>query len=251
MLIAGNWKMNTEANSAVELTHEVMQQASEASPVLVAICPPDPLLVLVNRSLKESRVRLGAQNMHWADSGAFTGETSSSMLQSVGCHYVILGHSERRQYFAETDQEVSKKVKKAIQSGLIPIICVGEKLDQRKSGKEQEVVAHQVKYALEGITVKSSNAVVIAYEPVWAIGTGETATPEQAQEMHLFIRGLVEKQFGNSLAAGIHILYGGSMNPTNAKDLLSQRDVNGGLIGGASLKPDSFGQIIQVAKEVS
>ena len=168
----------------------------------------------------------------------------------MGCHYVILGHSERRQHFGETDSGVSSKVKKAVQTGLVPIICVGERLNQRKAGKEQQVVATQVKHALEGLKVQSSNSIVIAYEPVWAIGTGETATPEQAQDMHRFIRTLVRQQFGEKIAADLHILYGGSMKPSNAKELLSQEDVDGGLIGGASLKSEVFGQIIHTAQEV-
>ncbi len=252
MLIAGNWKMNTDAISSVELARGVVQHIrGDSSQVNVAVCPPTPSLFLVGHCLEGSGIRLGAQNMYWADSGAFTGEASANMLLSVGCHYVILGHSERRQYFGETDQGVSRKAKQAINSGLVPIICVGERLVHRKSGKEQDIVAHQVNRAIEGVSLKSSNSLVIAYEPVWAIGTGETATPQQAQEMHAFIRGLVQKKFGSSLASGIHILYGGSMNPSNANDLLSQDDVNGGLIGGASLKPELFGQIVQSAQEVS
>jgi len=251
MLVAGNWKMNSDAVSSIGLAQDIVLQTIVTPSVTVALCPPDPLLYFVSRRLSSSRVRLGAQNMYWAESGAFTGETSAKILLSVGCHYVILGHSERRQHFGETDQGVSRKVKMAVKSGLVPIICVGERLEQRKSGKEKEVVAQQVKHALEGLSINSYNAFVIAYEPVWAIGTGETATPEQAQDMHAFIRGLVQDQYGNPLAAGIHILYGGSMNPSNAKDLLSQEDVNGGLIGGASLNADQFGQILKVAHEVS
>ena len=250
MFIAGNWKMNTDAVSAVELARGIVQETVDSPSVTVAICPPSPLLSRVADVLKGSRVRLGAQNMYWAESGAFTGELSSQMLLSLGCHYVILGHSERRQHFGETDAGVNSKVKRAIKTGLIPIICVGERLDQRKSGREQEVVATQVRFALEGIQVKAPNSIVIAYEPVWAIGTGETATPDQAQQMHAFIRSLVRQLFGDTIASKINILYGGSMNPSNAKELLSQPDVNGGLIGGASLKADAFGKIIQAAQLV-
>lgn len=250
MLIAGNWKMNTDADSAVELAQGVVQESNHAGAVKIAVCPPSPLLSGVGAALNGSRVRLGAQNMYWTDQGAYTGEVSARMLLSVGCHYVILGHSERRQHFGETDSGVSSKVKKAVQTGLVPIICVGERLNQRKAGKEQQVVATQVKHALEGLKVQSSNSIVIAYEPVWAIGTGETATPEQAQDMHRFIRTLVRQQFGEKIAADLHILYGGSMKPSNAKELLSQEDVDGGLIGGASLKSEVFGQIIHTAQEV-
>ncbi len=250
MLIAGNWKMNTDADSAVELAQGVVQESNHAGAVKIAVCPPSPLLSGVGAALNGSRVRLGAQNMYWTDQGAYTGEVSARMLLSVGCHYVILGHSERRQHFGETDSGVSSKVKKAVQTGLVPIICVGERLNQRKAGKEQQVVATQVKHALEGLKVQSSNSIVIAYEPVWAIGTGETATPEQAQDMHRFIRTLVRQQFGEKIAADLHILYGGSMKPSNAKELLSQGDVGGGLIGGASLKSEVFGQIIHTAQEV-
>ncbi len=251
MFIAGNWKMNTDALSAVELAQGVVQQSRDAKGVRVAVCPPGPLLSTVGAALAGSRVHLGAQNMYWADSGAFTGEVSAQMLISVGCHYVILGHSERRQHFGETDAGVSSKVQQAVKSGLIPVICVGERLNERRAGREQEVVATQVKHALEGLRVQTPKALVIAYEPVWAIGTGETATPEQAQQMHTFIRMLVRKQFGDRIADGLHILYGGSMKPSNAKELLSQSDVDGGLIGGASLQSDIFGQIIQAAKDLA
>ena len=242
--------MNTNANSAVDLARGVVQESSNAVEVKVAICPPSPFLSSVGVALEGSRVRLGAQNMYWADNGAYTGEISAKMLRSVGCHYVILGHSERRQHFGETDSGVSSKVKKAVQVGLIPIICVGERLSQRKARKEQQVVATQVKHAIEGLTIQSPSSLVIAYEPIWAIGTGETATPQQVQEMHRFIRSLATKQFGQRITSDLHILYGGSMKPSNAKELLSQEDVDGGLIGGASLKSDVFGQIIHVAQEL-
>lgn len=242
--------MNTDASSAVELARKVVQESQTAPKVNVAVCPPAPFLESVGTVLDQSWVRLGAQNMHWADQGAFTGEVSAHMLRSAGCHYVILGHSERRQHFGENDPEISRKAKKAVSAGLIPIICVGERLSQRKAGREREVVAEQVKYALEGLKIQSVNALVIAYEPIWAIGTGETATPDQAQKMHILIRSLIGQQFGQKIANGTHILYGGSMNPSNAEELLSQDDVDGGLIGGASLKSDSFGQIIHAAQKL-
>ena len=250
MLIAGNWKMNTNAGSAEELARGVVQESKGAGSVNIAVCPPSLFLSGVGAALAGSHVRLGAQNMYWVDEGAYTGEISAQMLLSVGCHYVILGHSERRQYFGETDSDVSSKVKQAVTSGLVPIICVGEHLNERKSGKEEQVVATQVQHALEGVMIKSPTEIVIAYEPIWAIGTGETATPQQAQQMHRFIRSLVSQQFGDTIAQDLHILYGGSMNPANAKELLSQEDVDGGLIGGASLKPDVFGQIIHAAQQL-
>ncbi len=242
--------MNTNAGSAEELARGVVQESKGAGSVNIAVCPPGLFLSGVGAALAGSHVRLGAQNMYWVDEGAYTGEISAQMLLSVGCHYVILGHSERRQYFGETDSDVSSKVKQAVTSGLVPIICVGEHLNERKSGKEEQVVATQVQHALEGVMIKSPTAIVIAYEPIWAIGTGETATPQQAQQMHRFIRSLVSQQFGDTIAQDLHILYGGSMNPANAKELLSQEDVDGGLIGGASLKPDVFGQIIHAAQQL-
>ncbi len=242
--------MNTNAGSAEELARGVVQESKGAGSVNIAVCPPSLFLSGVGAALAGSHVRLGAQNMYWVDEGAYTGEISAQMLLSVGCHYVILGHSERRQYFGETDSDVSSKVKQAVTSGLVPIICVGEHLNERKSGKEEQVVATQVQHALEGVMIKSPTEIVIAYEPIWAIGTGETATPQQAQQMHRFIRSLVSQQFGDTIAQDLHILYGGSMNPANAKELLSQEDVDGGLIGGASLKPDVFGQIIHAAQQL-
>lgn len=242
--------MNTDASSCVELARGVVQESENAGVVRVTVCPPNVFLSNVVKVLDGTRVSLGAQNMHALGSGAYTGEVSGEMLRSLGCRYVILGHSERRQYFGETDAEVSRKVTKAIKLKLVPIVCVGENLDQRRAGRERVVVAAQVKYALEGLTLSSSNALVIAYEPVWAIGTGETASPAQAQDMHALIRTLVRQQFGEKIASGLHILYGGSMKPANAKDLLSENDVDGGLIGGASLQANVFGQIIQAAQEV-
>ncbi len=250
MLIAGNWKMNTDASSCVDLARGVVRESENAGVVRVTICPPNVFLSNVVKVLDGTRVSLGAQNMHALGSGAYTGEVSGEMLRSLGCRYVILGHSERRQYFGETDAEVSRKVTKAIKLKLVPIVCVGENLDQRRAGRERVVVAAQVKYALEGLTLSSSNALVIAYEPVWAIGTGETASPAQAQDMHALIRTLVRQQFGEKIASGLHILYGGSMKPANAKDLLGEKDVDGGLIGGASLQANVFGQIIQAAQEI-
>ncbi|MEM1093299.1 MAG: triose-phosphate isomerase [Bacteroidota bacterium] len=247
MLVAGNWKMNTDLAEATALASALAQALPGEPPVDVAVCPPAISLDAVFNALRGSGVRVGAQNMHAADSGAYTGEVSAAMLKSVGCHYVILGHSERRQYFGETDASVNAKTKQALANGLVPIVCVGEVLDERKAGREETVVETQVNGALDGVALTSADQLVIAYEPVWAIGTGEVATPDQAQAMHAFIRQLLAARYGEALAAGIHILYGGSMKPGNAADLCAQPDVDGGLVGGASLKADSFAAIISVA----
>jgi triosephosphate isomerase (TIM) len=252
MLIAGNWKMNTDLGSATKLAEDVVREVrSDSDGVDVAVCPPYISLDAVGVTLRGTRIRLGAQNMHQEADGAFTGEVSAAMLKSAGCTYVILGHSERRQYFDETDESVAAKVKAAMQSGLVPILCVGETLDERKAGKETEVVMQQMSVALDGLQLTSAGDLVIAYEPVWAIGTGETATPEQAQEMHAFIRSLLSDRFGGTLAGDVHILYGGSMKPSNAEELLSQQDVDGGLIGGASLKAADFAAIVSAARQVT
>lgn len=251
MLIAGNWKMNTDLASAVELAREVVKRSGDAADdVAVAVCPPFVSLGAVADVVSGSAIRLGAQNMHEALEGAYTGEISAPMLRSAGCDYVILGHSERRQYFGETDELVNKKIGVAREHGLIPIVCVGETLEERRGNREEEVVRRQVSSALEGVSLSSASELVVAYEPVWAIGTGETATPDQAQQIHAFIRGLLRDQFGD-LARDIHILYGGSMKPSNAEELLNQRDVDGGLIGGASLKGADFGAIIDAARQVT
>lgn len=249
MLIAGNWKMNTDASSAVSLAEAIGREVGDDGGVDIAVCPPFITLDSVSVTLRGTAVRLGAQNMHQELEGAFTGEISAPMLKSVRCHYVILGHSERRQYFGETDESVNRKARVAMEHDLVPIVCVGETLEERKSGREQDVVRRQVTDALRGIEVGDPSDLVIAYEPVWAIGTGETASPQQAQDMHAFIRQLLQDQYG-SVAADIQILYGGSMKPANAEELLGQRDVDGGLIGGASLKAADFVAIIRSAQKI-
>lgn len=248
MLIAGNWKMNTDLAAAAQLAQDVVAAVGDPGAVHVAVCPPFISLDAVFGALRGSEVRLGAQNMHAADAGAYTGEVAAPMLRSVGCHYVILGHSERRQYFGETDAGVNAKVKQALTHGLIPIVCVGEVLDERKAGREREVVQTQLTGALDGVSAEAQ--FVIAYEPVWAIGTGETATPAQAQDMHAFIRSLLAAQFGAAFASDVPVLYGGSMKPANASSLLIQQDVDGGLIGGAALKADAFAAIVRAAKAI-
>ena len=248
MLIAGNWKMNTDRAAAVRLAEGVVAQVGAPGDVQVAVCPPFISLDAVAGALRGAAVRLGAQNMHAETEGAYTGEVSAPMLRSVGCHYVILGHSERRQYFGETDEAVNQKVHQAMAHDLVPIVCVGETLDEREAGREQEVVRAQVRQALQEVTLDDPARLVLAYEPVWAIGTGKTATPEQAQEMHAFIRSLLQEPFGEA-AAAVQLLYGGSMKPANAAELLQQPDVDGGLIGGASLKPGDFAAIVQAARD--
>jgi triosephosphate isomerase len=249
MLIAGNWKMNTDAGEARALAEGVVRAVGDAGSVGVAVCPPATSLAVVHPVLDGSAVRLGAQNMHQADSGAYTGEVSASMLRSVGCRYVIIGHSERRQYFGETDESVNAKVRQALANGLEPIICVGETLEERDAGRQNEVVGRQVVAALEGVASGDAARLVVAYEPVWAIGTGRTASPDQAEAMHGHIRDLLRGVFGGS-GDGIEILYGGSMKPANAVELLARQNVDGGLIGGASLKPDDFAAIVAAAKQV-
>lgn len=251
MLIAGNWKMNTDLDGAVDLATGVVDQVDESYDVQVAVCPPFISLEAVSEELDGSPVALGAQTMHHEDYGAYTGAISAPMLASVNCSHVILGHSERRQYFAETDADVNRQVQQAVAYDLIPIICVGESLEQRKAGKAQEVVRQQVSKALEGVTFESADQLVIAYEPIWAIGTGETATPEQAQEMHKAIRSWLGDLTGLESEPAVHILYGGSMKPHNADALLSQPDIDGGLIGGASLTAEDFGAIIDVASDIA
>ncbi|MDX1429222.1 MAG: triose-phosphate isomerase [Rhodothermales bacterium] len=247
MLIAGNWKMNTDVSSATELARNIVESLNEHETVAVAVCPPAINLADVARAIDGSSVHLGAQNMHFEDSGAFTGEVSADMLTAVGCRYVIIGHSERRQYFAETDESVNLKVRQATRRELIPIVCVGEHLGERQGGMARNVVSRQLSRGLEEVEITSGKDLVIAYEPVWAIGTGHTATPEQAQEMHADIRRLLTDQFGAETARQIKILYGGSMKPDNADELLRQPDVDGGLIGGASLRAESFISIIESA----
>lgn len=245
MLIAGNWKMNTDLAAARSLAQRVAGVIGEAGNVQVAVCPPFISLAAVGEALGGSSVRLGAQQMHEAESGAYTGEISAAMLRSVGCDYVILGHSERRAYFGETDAGVNAKTKAALAAGLVPIVCVGETLEERKSGEVETVVGRQLRGALGSVELRGSN-VVVAYEPVWAIGTGEVATPEQAQAVHAFIREELAALDGD--ASGTTILYGGSMKPGNADDLLAQKDVDGGLIGGASLKAESFAELVEIAQ---
>lgn len=243
IIIAGNWKMNKTIPEAVELARGIVQKAGKLSSPKVLICPPYIALSEVSKQLAGSNIELGGQNMYFEESGAYTGEIGPAMLLTSGCRFVILGHSERREYFAETDQIVNRKVRLALSCGLIPIICVGEQLDQREDGKTEEVIGTQLDGALENLGDDDFKKIVIAYEPVWAIGTGKTATPEMANEVHRFIRGRL-KTNGGDIANEISILYGGSVKGDNAAGLMSQEDIDGALVGGASLKLDDFVKII-------
>ncbi|NQT53064.1 triose-phosphate isomerase [bacterium] len=243
LLIAGNWKMNTDLREAIQLATALKRQLAEAEDVDLAVFPPAPFLADVCEVLQDTAIEVGGQNLHHEPKGAFTGEMSAAMLVSVGCKRVLVGHSERRQYFGETDASCNQKLRAAIAAGLRPILCVGEVLEERKAGRQEEVVKTQVLGGLEGFSVEDMGAVTVAYEPVWAIGTGETATPEQANSMHGFIRGLLAERFGVDVAQTTRILYGGSMKPENSKALASEPDIDGGLIGGASLVAEKFAAI--------
>lgn len=254
MLIAGNWKMHTDLAAARVLARNIAEAVEERGDTLadisLAVCPPFISLDAVSGVLEDTPVEVGAQNMHFADEGAYTGEVSAPMLHSVGCRYVILGHSERRQYFGEDDELVNKKVRQAIDHKLIPIICVGETKAQRDAGDAEDVVRAQVRGALKEVDVEGGDQIVIAYEPVWAIGTGDTATPLQAQAMHTFVEGVLTRMYGEEIGSGVNVLYGGSMKPHNARSLLEQPNIDGGLIGGASLRADDFLGIADAAVEV-
>ena len=242
-IIAGNWKMNKTPKETVELINQLKPLVAQAK-CDVVVCPQAVCLSAAAEALKGSNIKLGAQNVHWARSGAFTGEISADMLKELDVEYVIIGHSERREYFGETDEGVNKRALFALSNGLIPIICVGESLEQREQGITADVVSRQVKAALNGFTPENVEDTVIAYEPIWAIGTGKTATSEQANEVIRQIRDVVKELFGEKTAEKIRIQYGGSMNPKNASELMSMPDIDGGLIGGASLKAEDFAAVV-------
>jgi len=244
-IIAGNWKMNNNSAESVELVSQLKEMISGAKEVEVVVAPPYTALSSVATAIRGSTIALSSQNIFWEEKGAFTGEISPAMLKDVGCQYAIIGHSERRQYFGETNETVNKRLKAALGASLTPIVCIGETLEEREADKTLTVIEQQVKVGLAGISSGEMEKVVIAYEPVWAIGTGKTATPEQAQEVHQFIRGILAQVFGEGVAEGIRILYGGSVKPDNVDQLMSQKDIDGALVGGASLKADSFARIIQ------
>ncbi|MDZ7344672.1 MAG: triose-phosphate isomerase [candidate division KSB1 bacterium] len=250
MFVAGNWKMYTTPAEAAALIKALKVKVINVQKVEMAVCPPFTNLTVVAELLKGTAIKLGAQNLYWEEEGAYTGEISAKMLRGVGCEYVIIGHSERRQYFGETEATVNRRLKRALASGLKPIVCVGETLPQRQAGETERVVETQVHGAFVDISPADFSNVIIAYEPVWAIGTGVNATPEQAQEVHTFLRRLVEKIYNRELSAACCIQYGGSVKPANAAALMRQPDVDGALVGGASLQAESFAAIIKAAEDV-
>ena len=246
-IIAGNWKMNKTVAEAVDLAAAIKLDLASCSSVDVVLCPPFTAIKAVSDVISETLINVGAQNMSSEENGAYTGEISHAMLKELFVRYVILGHSERREYYRETDYWINRKVLKALEKNLRPILCVGEKLEQREAGETEKVVEVQVREGLKDVPPDAYTELVIAYEPVWAIGTGKTATSAQAQEVHAFIRGIVQDLAGEDAANTVRIQYGGSMKPENAAELLSQPDIDGGLIGGASLDAASFAAIVKAA----
>jgi len=244
-IIAGNWKMHKTVVEAKTLVGELKKAVGGVIDPVVLVCPPFTALTEVALVLKDSEIQIGGQNMHEADSGAFTGEISAEMLLTSGCSYVILGHSERRALFSETDKLVNTKGRKALDAGLIPIVCVGETLNQREDGVTEKVIEEQISGSLDSFSESDIMKTVIAYEPVWAIGTGKVATPEQAEEIHVFIRKLLAQKYGGETAEEITILYGGSVKSSNAVGLFEKKNIDGALIGGASLKADEFAAIVK------
>ncbi|MEO0096632.1 MAG: triose-phosphate isomerase [candidate division WOR-3 bacterium] len=244
VFIGGNWKMNFNHLEGKEFVEKLLQSIRNIEEKEIVIFPPFTTLFTVSEVIKNNKIKLGAQNIHWEDKGAFTGEISPQFLIALGCEYVIIGHSERRKYFFETDELINKKIKKALSSGLKPIFCIGENLEERKAGKTLTVIENQLKNGLKDI--KELKGMVIAYEPVWAIGTGINALPTQASEVHSFIRDFILKNYGKEVSENLRIIYGGSVNKDNIKDLLKEKEIDGALIGGASIKLDEFVQIVNL-----
>ena len=242
-IIAGNWKMNKLPNETISFFEEFVPLVKDTKNEVV-ICAPYTDLFYAILSAQNTNIKIGAQNMHWEENGAYTGEVSPQMLKSIGVEYVIIGHSERRQYFAETDETVNKKLKAAHNVGLKPIVCVGESLEQRESGNAKEIVTKQVKMGLKDLTNEQIASTIVAYEPIWAIGTGKTATKEDANETIKWIREEIGNMYGKENADKVIIQYGGSVKSSNAKELFEMSDIDGGLVGGASLKPDEFSKIV-------
>ena len=244
-LIAGNWKMYKTGSQAIEMVRALKPLVADVRDVEIMIAPPFTALAQVAAEVEGTPIALGAQNMHWESEGAFTGEIAPNMLKAAGCRYVILGHSERRQYFGETDQSVNRKLRSALSNGLIPVFCIGESEAQREAGETFSVLDKQVENGLEDFVLKELQPLIVAYEPVWAIGTGKTATTDQAQEVHAHLRQWFDRRFGGPFAEGLRILYGGSVKPANVKELMGMPDVDGALVGGASLDPQSFSQLVR------
>ncbi|HHY13862.1 MAG: triose-phosphate isomerase [Clostridium sp.] len=246
-IIAGNWKMNNNIKDTQELLKGIKKAALDES-VEVVVCPPYISLYEASKILDSTKIGIGAQNMHWEDKGAYTGEISPFMLKEIGCKYIIIGHSERRQYFGETDEMVNLKVKSALDNQMVPIICVGEDMEQREKGQTVVVVSEQVKKGISGLTPKQALSIVIAYEPIWAIGTGMSSKGEDANKVAQFIRDIIKDLFGERISEKVRILYGGSVNPNNIKEYMSQSDIDGALVGGASLKADDFIELVNYKK---
>ena len=246
-VIAGNWKMNMLPNETIQFIEDLAPLVKDTEHEVI-LCVPYTDLFYALLTAQNTNIKIGAQNMHFAESGAYTGEVSGKMLKSINVEYVIIGHSERRQYFNETDETVNKKVKAAFENGLKPIVCVGETLEQREAGKVEEIITNQTKLALDGLTNEQVQNTIIAYEPIWAIGTGKTATKEDANDAVKSIRKKIAEIYGQNVADGVIIQYGGSVKSSNAKELFSMSDIDGALVGGASLKADEFSKIVEFEK---
>ena len=247
-IIAGNWKMHKNTGEALELVRQLKGALADVDSVEIVVSPPFTALATVVGELKGSNISVAAQNMYWEESGAYTGEVSPLMLKDIGCTHVIIGHSERRQFFNETDTTVNKKVKAALKAGLTPIVCVGETLEEREFGATMKIVERQIREGLEGLAPQEMEKIVIAYEPVWAIGTGKTATPQQAEEVHHLISSIIAQSAGG-VARNIRILYGGSVKPDNIDEFMAQPDIDGALVGGASLQADLFVRIVRFKRK--
>ena len=244
-IIAGNWKLNKTIHESIELVTLFKRDLSDVSEVDIVVCPVFTAISEVREVLLDTNIGLGAQDIYWEDTGAFTGEVSALFIKDAGAQYVIIGHSERRQFFSETDETVNKKIKAALNHHLTPIVCIGENFKEREQNKTFQVIESQFEHSLAGLSAEEMKKMVIAYEPVWAIGTGKTATKEQAQEVHKFIRGLLIKTYNDEVAGEVRIQYGGSVKPENIAELIAQPDIDGALVGGASLSHDSFVKIIK------
>jgi len=244
-LIVGNWKMNKTVTESIALIKDLLDLIKGYQETEVVICPPFTSLWVARELIEGSNIFLGAQNVYFQNEGPYTGEISARMLQNIGCSYVILGHSERREYFQETSQEVAKKVRQALAYGIKPIVCVGEKLEERESGKAEEIVREELEAIFSILKTPDTEKVVFAYEPIWAIGTGKSATPSDANEMIKYIRELIKNEYDNKIAEEMRILYGGSVNPENIKSMMAEPDVDGALVGGASLQAVTFSQLVK------
>ena len=244
-IIAGNWKMNKTSTEAHDLAAKLIPLVADVQDREIILAPPFTALRTVGGAIKGTNMALSAQNLFWEDKGAYTGEISAEMLLDLGCRYVIIGHSERRRYFGETDDTVNKKTHHALKKGLLPIVCVGESLSEREAGKANEVIERQLLGAFKGMTADAMLKIIIAYEPVWAIGTGKTATPEQAEDVHEFIRRKIGTMYSSDIADPLRIQYGGSVTPQNVSSLMAMPDIDGALVGGASLNPESFAALVK------